>query len=176
MRLFTLERQLLTGVFGGLGRVVVRLQKHRRQHGWTCPQPSPSLCSRSWLERGPYSLTMKMKMRHTHTCHSQTRVRANRDKRATWMETSLRSSVLSFESCYFPRNGSSLVAEEETRGEANCGRAVHTGLVRLGGRARGTAAPLAWMGQQDDRGPHGGMAAVCLPTLALDADTATMAG
>ena len=48
MRLFTFERrvvvqQLLTGVFGGLGRVVVRLQKHRRQHGWTCPQPSPSL-------------------------------------------------------------------------------------------------------------------------------------
>ena len=42
---------------------------------------------------------MKMKMRHTHTCHSQARVRANRDKRATWMETSLRSSVLSFESC-----------------------------------------------------------------------------
>ena len=33
---------------------------------------------------------MKMKMRHTHTCHSQARVRANRDKRATWMETSLR--------------------------------------------------------------------------------------
>ena len=42
--------------------------------------------------------------------------------------------------------------EEETRREANLGRAVHTGLVRLGGRARGTAAPLAWMGQQDDRG------------------------
>ena len=42
---------------------------------------------------------MKMKMRHTHTCHSQARVRANRDKRATWMVTSLRSSVLSFESC-----------------------------------------------------------------------------
>ena len=32
------------------------------------------------------------------------------------------------------------------------------------------------MGQQDDRGPPGGMAAGCLPTLALDADTATMAG
>ena len=47
MRLFSLERQLLTGVFGGLRRVVVRLQKHRRQHGWTCPQPSPSLCSQS---------------------------------------------------------------------------------------------------------------------------------
>ena len=44
-------------------------------------------------------MKMKMKMRHTHTCHSQARVRANRDKRATWMETSLRSSVLSFESC-----------------------------------------------------------------------------
>ena len=104
MRLFTLERQLLTSVFGGLGRVVVvvRLQKHRRQHGWTCPQPSPSLCSRSWwLERGPYSclVMMKMQMRHTHTCHSQARVRANRDKRVTWMETSLRFSVLSFESC-----------------------------------------------------------------------------
>ena len=36
--------------------------------------------------------------------------------------------------------------------------------------------PLAWMGQQDDRGPPGGMAAGCLLTLALDADTATMAG
>ena len=24
--------------------VVVRLQKHRRQHGWTCPQPSTSHC------------------------------------------------------------------------------------------------------------------------------------
>ena len=49
MCLFTFERcvavqQLLTGVFGGLGRVVVRLQRHERQHGWTCPQPSPSLC------------------------------------------------------------------------------------------------------------------------------------
>ena len=66
----------------------------RRQHGWTCPQPSPSLCSRSSC-----LVMMKMKMRHTHTCHSQARVRANRDKRATWMETSLRSSVLSFESC-----------------------------------------------------------------------------
>ena len=46
MRLFTFERrivvqQLLTGVFGGLGRVVVRLQKHRRQHRWTCPQTFP---------------------------------------------------------------------------------------------------------------------------------------
>ena len=64
---------LLTGVFGGLGRVVVRLQKHRRQHGWTCPQPSPSLCSRSWwLERGPYSCLamMRMKVKHIHTCHS----------------------------------------------------------------------------------------------------------
>ena len=39
-----------------------------------------------------------------------------------------------------------------------------------------TAAPLAGMGQQDDRGPPGGMATACLPTLALDADTATMAG
>ena len=38
-------QQLLTGVFGGLWFL---LQKHRRQHGWTCPQPSPSLCSRSW--------------------------------------------------------------------------------------------------------------------------------
>ena len=127
--------------------------------------------------------------------------------------------------------------EEEARREAELGRAVHTGLVRLGGRARGTprdlavgeaarvvaprhvairwkectdrwrrgcrssgasevkacipptitrsaalggglrtAAPLAGMGQQDDRGPPGGMAAACLPTLALDADTATMAG
>ena len=66
--------------------------------------------------------------------------------------------------------------EEETRREANFGRAVHTGLVRLGGRARGSAVPLAWMGQQDDRGPLGGMATACLPTLALDADTATMAG
>ena len=44
-------------------------------------------------------MKMKMKMRHTHTCHSQARVRANRDKRATWMETSFWSSVLSFESC-----------------------------------------------------------------------------
>ena len=39
-----------------------------------------------------------------------------------------------------------------------------------------TAAPLAGMGQQDDRGPIGGMAAGCLPTLTLDADTETMAG
>ena len=54
------------------------------------------------LERGPYSclVMMKMKMKHTHTCHSQARVRANGDKRATWVETALRSSVLSFESCY----------------------------------------------------------------------------
>ena len=36
----TIERQLLTGVFGGLERDVVRLQKHRRQHRWTCPEPS----------------------------------------------------------------------------------------------------------------------------------------
>ena len=78
MRLFTFERrvvvqQLLTGVVGGLERVVVRLQKHRRQHGWTCPQSSPSLCSRSWwLERGPYSCLamMKMKVKHIHTCDS----------------------------------------------------------------------------------------------------------
>ena len=52
MRLFTFERQLLTDVFGGLERVVVRLRKHRRQHVWTCSQPSSSLSSRSWwLER-----------------------------------------------------------------------------------------------------------------------------
>ena len=49
-------------------------------------------------------------------------------------------------------------------------------LCNWGGHARGTAAPPAGMGQQDDRGPLGGMAAACLPTLALDADTATMAG
>ena len=47
MRLFTFERRvvvqlLLTGFFGGLERVVVRLLK--RQHAWTCPQPSASLC------------------------------------------------------------------------------------------------------------------------------------
>ena len=78
MHLITFERhvvveQLLTGVFGGLGRVVVRLQKHRRQHWWTCPQPSSSLSSRSWwLERGPYSCLamMKMKVKRIHTCHS----------------------------------------------------------------------------------------------------------
>ena len=45
----------------------------------------------------------------------------------------------------------------------------------LGGGLR-TAAPHAGMGQQDDLGPPGGMAAGCLPTLALDADTATVAG
>ena len=73
-------------------------------------------------------------------------------------------------------DGSVASPEEETRREADLGRAVHTGLVRLGGRARGTAAPFAGTGQQDDRGPLGGMAAACLPTLALDADTATMAG
>ena len=46
---------------------MVRLQQHRRQHGWTCPQPSPSVCSRC-----PHSCLamMRMKMRHTHTCHS----------------------------------------------------------------------------------------------------------
>ena len=27
---------LKTDVFGGVERVAVRLQKHRRQHGWTC--------------------------------------------------------------------------------------------------------------------------------------------
>ena len=41
MRLFTYERrvvqQLVTGVF--FGGVVVRLQRHERQHGWTCPHP-----------------------------------------------------------------------------------------------------------------------------------------
>ena len=42
-------------------------------------------------------------------------------------------------------------------------------LCNWGGHARGTAAPLAGMRQQDDRGPLGGMAAACLPTLALDA-------
>ena len=45
MRLFTFERrvvqQLLTGVFLG---VVVRLQRHERQHGWTCPQPPGAEC------------------------------------------------------------------------------------------------------------------------------------
>ena len=105
---------------------------------------------------------------------NKARARADEDKRATWMETPLRSSVLSFESCYyhqvflssnlnflhFPWNGSSLVVrvhrrqlrlngttrkrtsllscgtmrpssspEEETRAEANNGRAVHTGPV-----------------------------------------------
>ena len=43
------------------------------QHGWTFPQPSPSLCSRSWwLERGPYSCLamMKMGVKHIRTCHS----------------------------------------------------------------------------------------------------------
>ena len=73
-------------------------------------------------------------------------------------------------------DGSVASLEEETRREANLGRAVQTGLVRLGGLARGSAVPLAWMGQQDDRGPLGGMATACLPTLALNADTATMAG
>ena len=78
----------------------------RLQHGWTCPQPSSSLCSRSWwLERGPYSCLamMKMKVKHIHTCHShcisEARARANGDKRATSMETPLQSSVLSFGRC-----------------------------------------------------------------------------
>ena len=100
MRLFTFERrvvvaqQFLTRVFAGLVRVVVRLHKHKRQHGWTCPQPSLlSVSTIVVLERGPYSclVMMKMKMKHTHTCHSQARVRANGDKRATWMCTPLRS-------------------------------------------------------------------------------------
>ena len=50
-----------------------------------------------------------------------------------------------------------------------------TRSAALGGGLR-TAAPRAGFGQQDDRGTPGGMAAGCLPTLALDADTATMAG
>ena len=50
-----------------------------------------------------------------------------------------------------------------------------TRSAALGGGQR-TATPLAGMGQQDDRGPPGGMAARCLPTWALDADTATVAG
>ena len=44
-----------------------------------------------------------------------------------------------------------------------------TRSAAVGGGLR-TVAPLAGMGQQDDHGPHGGM------TLALDADTATLAG
>ena len=34
-------QQLLTGVFW---EVVVRLQRHERQHGWTCPQPPGAEC------------------------------------------------------------------------------------------------------------------------------------
>ena len=130
MRLFTFERrvvvqQLLTGVSGRLGRVVVRLQKLRRQHGWTCPQPSLSLCvdDRGAGKRSVLVLVM-MKMKHTHTCHSKARVRANGDERATWMETHLPSSVLSHQVflssnpqffLHFPWNNSSLVVRANRR-------------------------------------------------------------
>ena len=102
------------------------------------------------LKRGPSSclVMMKMKMKQTHTCHSQARVRANGDKRATWMETPLRSSVLSLESCYchqvflssnpqflpFPWNGSSVVVR------------VHRRQLGLNGTTRscGTMRQLSW--------------------------------
>ena len=92
-------QQLLSGLFGGLWRVVVRLQKHERQQGWTCPQPSPSLHTRSWCWK-----EVRTRVWHIHTCHShcisEARVRAKGDKRARWMETPHRSSVLSCERCY----------------------------------------------------------------------------
>ena len=50
-----------------------------------------------------------------------------------------------------------------------------TRTAELGGRLR-TAAPLARMGQQDGHGPPDGMAAACVPILAVDADAATVAG
>ena len=129
MRLFTCERrvvvqQLLTGVFGGLGRVVVRLQKHRRQHGWTCPQPSPFL---SVDARGAGKRSVLVFREddeaHTHTCHSKARVRANGDERATWMETTsvfsaLPPSVSQLKPSiflHFPWNGSSLVVRVHRR-------------------------------------------------------------
>ena len=61
--------------------------------------PPLSVSTIVMLERGPYSCLVLMKMKHTHTCHSKARVRVDEDERATWMETPLRSSVLSFESC-----------------------------------------------------------------------------
>ena len=48
--------------------------------------PSLSVSTILVLERSPYSYLVMMKMKHTHTYHSQARVRANGDKRATWME------------------------------------------------------------------------------------------
>ena len=139
MRLFTVERcvvvqQFLTGVFGGLGRVVVRLQKHRRQHGWTCPQLSPSLCSRSWwLERGPYLCLamMKMKVKDIHTCHSHcmSEVRASERRQACEMNgNSTWFSVLSFEKMLLPPSGAC-----ET--EASIPPAI-TRTAELGGRLR----------------------------------------
>ena len=74
-----------------------------------------------------------------------------------------------------PTDGGEAVAAVEP---AKSKRGIPPAITRyaaLGGGLR-TAAPLAGMGQQDDRGPPGGMAAGCLRTLALDADTATMAG
>ena len=47
---FTLERQFLTGVFGGLRRVVVRLQKHRRLHVPTTLHPLSVVDRGGWKE------------------------------------------------------------------------------------------------------------------------------
>ena len=179
MRLFTLERQLLTGVFGGLGWVVVCLQKYRRQHGWTakraCERTETSVRHGWKLHFGLQCSRLKVATSQGTVLHSS--CGSTNDSLASTARRGWRLSCSHAAQCGSPAGDASVASpEEETRGEANYGRAIHTGLVRLGGRARGTAAPLAWMGQQDDRGPLGGMAAACLPTLALDADTATMAG
>ena len=50
-----------------------------------------------------------------------------------------------------------------------------TRTAELGARKR-TAAPLARTGQHDGHGQPDGVAAACVPILAVDADAATMAG
>ena len=182
MRLFTFERrvvgqQLLTCVFGGLERVVVRLQKHRRQHGWTCPQPSPSLCvddrggKRSALVSGddedegeahPHlSQPLLFQLSNTATvvestveckCFSA----QNRNCFSLSHGTVLHSSCVSAgdslaraacrgrlpcsreAQCGSPTGdgAEATCRAEKARREAELGRVVHTGLVRLGGHAR----------------------------------------
>ena len=190
---------------------MVRLQKHKRQHGWTCPQPSPSLCRRIVvLERGPFSRLVMMKMKHTHTCHSKARVRADGDERATRMETPLRSSMLSFESChchqvflssnpqvfalpmerFFTRragprttalgfNGTTRkkLVRDSAAAQLEMERWPPAMMKRRVEKAtmdeQYTQALCNWVATLE---APGGIAAGCLPSLPLDADTATMAG
>ena len=106
----------------------------------------PPLCRRSWCwkeVRARVCRCMEMKVKRIHTCHSHCCINGRTQPlllnqllsvpATAWQERHAEEGLSRSREaqCGSPAGDGAVTTstEEETRGEANCGRAVHTGLM-----------------------------------------------